>query len=79
MRIVASGARRDLGEIDAAVITLTCKELKSEGEEWAVRLRYAYADALAAAGRKDEATEWFNKCAEIDGDEITDALDRAAE
>jgi hypothetical protein len=79
MRIVASGARRDLGELDAAVITLTCKELKTEGEEWAVRLRYAYADALHAAGRKDEATEWFNKCAEIDGDEITDAQDRASE
>jgi hypothetical protein len=79
MRIVASGARRDLGELDAAVITLTCKELKTEGEEWAVRLRYAYADALHAAGRKAEATEWFNKCAEIDGDEITDAQDRASE
>jgi hypothetical protein len=42
-------------------------------------LRYAYADALDAAGRKTEAIEWFSKCAEIDGDEITDALDRAAE
>ena len=76
MRIVASGARRDLGELDAAVITLTCKELKTEGEEWAVRLRYAYADALFAAGRKSEASEWFTKCAEIDGDEITDAQER---
>ena len=54
MRIVASGARRDLGESDAAVITLTCKELKEESEDWAVRLRYAYADALSAAGRNDE-------------------------
>jgi hypothetical protein len=44
-----------------------------------VRLRYAYADALHAAGRKAEATEWFNKCAEIDGDELTDAQDRASE
>ena len=79
MRIVASGARRDLGELDAAVITLTCKELKTEGEEWAVRLRYAYADALHAAGRKEEATEWFEKCAEIDVDEVTDAQDRASE
>ena len=79
MRIVASGARRDLGELDAAVITLTCKELKTEGEEWAVRLRYAYADALAAAGRKEEAIEWFEKCAEIDQDEMTDAAERAQE
>ena len=77
MRIVASGARRDLGELDAAVITLTCKELKTENEEWAVRLRYAYADALHTAGRKEEATEWFGKCAAIDHDELTDAADRA--
>ena len=78
MRIVASGARRDLGEFDAAVITLTCKELKEEIEEWAVRLRYAYADALAAAGRKDEARDWFTKCAEIDAEEVTDAIERAS-
>ena len=77
MRIVASGARRDLGELDAAVITLTCKELKTENEEWAVRLRYAYADALHTAGRKDEATEWFGKCAAIDHDQLTDAAERA--
>ena len=77
MRIVASGARRDLGELDAAVITLTCKELKTETEEWAVRLRYAYADALATAGRGEEAREWFAKCAEIDHDETTDADERA--
>ena len=77
MRIVASGARRDLGELDAAVITLTCKELKTETEDWAVRLRYAYADALATAGRSDEAREWFAKCAEIDHEESTDAEERA--
>ena len=76
MRIVASGARRDLGESDAAVITLTCKELKNESEEWSVRLRYAYADALDHAGRKEEAREWFIKCAEIDREEMTDASER---
>jgi tetratricopeptide (TPR) repeat protein len=77
MRIVASGARRDLGEMDAAVVTLQCKELKNESDEWAVRLRYAYADALAAAGRVEEATEWFIKCAAIDQEESTDAQERA--
>jgi tetratricopeptide (TPR) repeat protein len=77
MRIVASGARRDLGEMDAAVVTLTCKELTNEVEEWAVRLRYAYADALAAAGRDEEAKTWFAKCAEVDSEEFTDASDRA--
>ena len=77
MRIVAAGARRDLGEFDAAVVTLTCKELKNETDEWAVRLRYAYADALSAAGRKDEAAIWFAKCAELDEDDSTDAVERA--
>lgn len=77
MRIVASGARRDLGEMDAAVVTLQCKELKNESDEWAVRLRYAYADALEAAGRVKEATEWFIKCAAIDHEESTDAQERA--
>jgi tetratricopeptide (TPR) repeat protein len=77
MRIVAAGARRDLGEFDAAVVTLTCKELKNESDEWAVRLRYAYADALAAAGRQDEARNWFAKCAELDSDDSTDASERA--
>jgi len=76
MRIVAAGARRDLGEVDAAVVTLTCKDLSNESEEWAVRLRYAYADALDGAGRIDEAREWFAKCAALDVDEITDAGER---
>jgi tetratricopeptide (TPR) repeat protein len=77
MRIVASGARRDLKEFDAAVVTLQCKELKNETDEWALRLRYAYADALDAANRKEEAREWFTKCAELDVDDMTDSQERA--
>ena len=73
MRIVASGARRDLGQFDAAVITLTCRELKTDNAEWSVRLRYAYADALEVAGRLDEAKDWFAKCASVDSEESTDA------
>ena len=77
MRIVASGARSDLDEFDAAVLTLTCKELKIDNEPWAVRLRYAYADALEKAGRKEESTHWFSQCAGIDHDEETDAMERS--
>jgi len=58
---------------------LTCKELNNETDEWALRLRYAYADALHAAGRKVEACEWFAKCAALDEEEFTDAAERAAE
>jgi tetratricopeptide (TPR) repeat protein len=53
------------------------QELKNESEDWAFRLRYAYADALEAAGRIDEAREWFSKCADLDPDEETDALERS--
>ena len=76
LRIVAAGARRDLGELDAAIVTLQTNDLNTENDSWAVRLRYAYADALEAAGRTDEARKWFKKCADIDVNESTDALER---
>jgi tetratricopeptide (TPR) repeat protein len=79
MRIVAAGARRDLGELDAAVVTLQCRELQNDREPWSLRIRYAYADALAASGRLEEAREWFAKCAALDEDEETDAAERAQE
>jgi tetratricopeptide (TPR) repeat protein len=76
LRIVAAGARRDLGEIDAAIVTLQTNDLNTENDSWAIRLRYAYADALAAAGRNDEAKKWFKKCADLDIEESTDASER---
>ena len=76
LRIVAAGARRDLGEVDAAVVTLQTNDLNTENDSWAIRLRYAYADALEAAGRTDEARKWFKKCADIDVNESTDAIER---
>jgi hypothetical protein len=44
-----------------------------------VRLRYAYADTLLAAGRPEDALEWFHRTVGIDGEEVTDAAERAAE
>ncbi|MEU6994224.1 tetratricopeptide repeat protein [Streptomyces sp. NPDC046465] len=80
MRLVAAGARRDLGQIDAAIVTLQSPELASNSAQpWTPRLRYAYADALLAAGREDEAREWFAKVVESDKDGSTDASDRLAE
>jgi hypothetical protein len=76
LRIVAAGARRDLGEVDAAVVTLQTNDLNTENDSWAIRLRYAYADALSAAGRDDEAKKWFKKCADLDIEESTDAAER---
>ncbi|MEU9862282.1 tetratricopeptide repeat protein [Streptomyces sp. NPDC047971] len=80
MRLVAAGARRDMGQLDAAIVTLQSPELASTAvHPWTARLRYAYADALLAAGREDEAREWFAKTAESDKDGATDASDRLAE
>ncbi|MFD7257516.1 tetratricopeptide repeat protein [Streptomyces sp. NPDC059874] len=80
MRLVAAGARRDQGQLDAAIVTLQSPELASNTvQPWTARLRYAYADALLAAGREDEAREWFAKTLEADKDGATDASDRLAE
>ncbi|MFE4634314.1 hypothetical protein ACFRJ1_13210 [Streptomyces sp. NPDC056773] len=80
MRLVAAGARRDMDQLDAAIVTLQSPELASSSvQPWTARLRYAYADALLAAGREDEAREWFAKTLEADKDGATDASDRLAE
>jgi tetratricopeptide (TPR) repeat protein len=80
MRLVAAGARRDMDQLDAAIVTLQSPELASNTvQPWTARLRYAYADALLSAGREDEAREWFAKAVESDKDGSTDASDRLAE
>lgn len=80
MRLVAAGARRDMGQADAAVVTLQSPELASNSvQPWTARLRYAYADALLAVSREDEAREWFAKALEADQGGTTDASDRLAE
>lgn len=80
MLIVAAGARRDMGQTAAAIQTLEIPELtKRTRAEWLPRLRYAYADALAEAGRTDEALTWFHRAAGSDADGSTGAAERAAE
>ena len=76
MRIVAAGARRDLGQIDAALVTLQCNELSEDDLEWGARLRYAYADTLEALGRTEEAATWFQKASLLDVEYGTDAEER---
>lgn len=79
MRIVESGARRDLGELDAAVVILQGPELdRDRVEPWSARLWYAYADALLAAGRTRDAYDWFVAVDAL-GDEDIDAADRLAQ
>ena len=78
MTIVEAGALRDLGQLDAALRTLELAPLQSKSRApWVVRLRYAYADTLEAAGRDNDALAWFHRTHAIDGDELTDAAARA--
>jgi tetratricopeptide (TPR) repeat protein len=78
--IVEAGARRDRGELDAALRTLENAPLNSQSRApWVARLRYAYADTLLEANRAHEALEWFHRTEAIDVEEITDAGARAAE
>lgn len=80
LRIVAAGARRDLGQVDAAVVALQGPDLReAAGEPWNVRLFYAYADNLAAAGRSEEALRWFLRATRVDEAGETDAAERARE
>ncbi|WP_307794140.1 tetratricopeptide repeat protein, partial [Actinacidiphila bryophytorum] len=80
MRLVAAGARQDMGQAEAAVVTLQSSELASNAvHPWTARLRYAYADALLAVGRESEAREWFAKALEADQNGTTDASDRLAQ
>jgi hypothetical protein len=80
MRIVAAGARRDLGQLDAAALTLRVPELDHpEHQPWLARLRYAYADALQAQGKDADARAWFARAMEVDDTQATDAEARLAE
>ena len=80
LTIVVAGARRDLGQIPAALRLLENESLHSPArEDWVARLRYAYADTLAAAGRTEDAVEWFHRTVGVDGNSITDAQDRITE
>lgn len=79
LRIVQAGARRDLGELDAALVILQDAGVHAnEVQAWTVRLWYAYADTLEAAGRPSEARHWFEAVLASDDDEQTDAAERLA-
>jgi len=77
--IVVAGARRDLGQAEAALSVLARGGLdRSKPNPGSVRLWYAYADTLAELGRTEEAAQWFAASAAIDPEGETDAVERAA-
>jgi len=79
LAIVASGARRDRGETKAAIVALRGPDLdRADVQPWTARLWYAYATALADAGRTAEARQWFESVVSIDEHEETDAEEQLA-
>jgi tetratricopeptide (TPR) repeat protein len=62
LAIVASGARRDMGDLAGAVEELEIPQLDiNRAFSFSPRLFEAYADALTAAGRADEAAKWYRQ------------------
>jgi tetratricopeptide (TPR) repeat protein len=77
--IVVAGARRDVGQLDAALAVLSRGGLdRNRPGSGSARLWYAYADALVAAGRTEEAAAWFAASAARDPDGELDSAERAA-
>ena len=80
MRIVEAGARMDLGDAEKAIVTLQAEDLRpGQTGTMPARLFYAYASALEAAGRTDDAVTWFMNAAAADVDDVTDAEFRLTE
>ncbi|ORW00045.1 hypothetical protein AWC14_11000 [Mycobacterium kyorinense] len=80
LRIVAAGARADLGQLEQALMVLSTPQLDpTRTGTTAARLFYAYADTLLALDRGDEALQWFLRAAAADVDGVTDAEDRVSE
>ena len=80
LAIVVAGARLDLDQAESAVVTIQrAQPDKSQRGVSACRLSYAYANALQAAKRMDEAKDWFEHAAAIDEGDWTDAKERLEE
>ena len=78
--IVVAGARREAGQLDAALTVLARGGLDRERPRpGAIRLWYTYADVLAELGRTEEAAGWFAAAAGLDVEGETDAAERAAD
>jgi len=80
LRIVVAGARADLGQLEQALAVLSSPQPDpARTGQTSARLCYAYAEALLALDRTDEAVQWFLKAAGADTDGVTDAEDRVSE
>ena len=78
--MVLSGARQDMGQKEAALAVLDTDLLRSRVKSvWSARLRLAYADALEALGRTDEAARWLALASASDPEGTSGAGERLAQ
>jgi len=78
--LVAAGARADMGQLDAAIVTLQIPELNIlPAGSVRARLQLGYAEFLLAAGRIEEGSRWLVRAAASDVDGTTLASERADE
>lgn len=77
LAIVVAGARRDLGQLEAALTALRdLVRVTRSHRPWAARVYYAYADALAESGELATASQWFDRARRADVADDTDAAVR---
>ncbi|MGB3763533.1 MAG: tetratricopeptide repeat protein [Ornithinimicrobium sp.] len=80
LAVVVSGARLDLGQTSAAVQSLReAVSATRDTDAWAARVFYAYADALRADGKSEEAQRFLKRAAATDQFHETDAAERLGE
>jgi tetratricopeptide (TPR) repeat protein len=78
--IVASGARRDLGQFEAAAAMLHVPALRDGPREpWVARLRYAYAEVILESGDERRARQWLQRAVDADPGAETGAAERLLE
>ncbi len=73
LQIVVAGARADLGDLEAALVTL--EVIKPASEEQRVRIESSRADVLEAMGRTDEAQALRASLPETTADEDFEEFD----
>ncbi|WOH93603.1 tetratricopeptide repeat protein [Corynebacterium urealyticum] len=80
LAMVVAGAYQDLDRHEESIVALE-EELDAADAPDVTKLRvtYAYADALARAGRTADAIQWFTNANELDTEEVLDAEKRIAE
>ncbi|MFM1917970.1 MAG: hypothetical protein RJB01_1485 [Actinomycetota bacterium] len=75
--IVLAGARADLDQIDAALVTLEVPELtKAQDPMIRERMQFTYADLLERAGRLEDARDWFTRASTGESEAAADAAAR---